>query len=192
MPMLRNFCFLIGFLISARYVGSQDIHTAFTCQQKSEDFVKLFSDRVSALQRAKKMTVAEVLAYLKISPSMMSMIRNGTRAPSLKTVRRLEEAERAAGLAPPEQQPTALARLAGQIAERGEMSAPLAKLRGQAPDCAAIVASTPEGKAMIKRLAEFAESFQEELQGVKSEMQSMRELLEAKNNQQQKQKRRGK
>ena len=124
------------------------------------------------------MTVAEVLAYLKISPSMMSMIRNGTRAPSLKTVRRLEEAERAAGLAPPEQAPTALDRLAEKIAERGEMSVPLAKLHGKNQELDdALAAAAPEVKAMLNRLEKFATDFKEELKGIKTELRTLRDHL---------------
>lgn len=39
------------------------------------------------------MTVGEVLSYLKISAPMWSMIRKGTRNPSIKTIRRIEAAE---------------------------------------------------------------------------------------------------
>ena len=79
------------------------IHKVFTFRLhvngKSKLFVNFFPDRVRALQKAKRMTVAEVLRHLDISPPMFSMIRNGKRNPSVKTLRRLERAEREAGMA---------------------------------------------------------------------------------------------
>ncbi len=54
------------------------------------------------------MTVSEVLDYLEISPPMFSMIKSGKRNPSVKTIRRIESAEREAGILPKE--PPAAAR----------------------------------------------------------------------------------
>jgi transcriptional regulator with XRE-family HTH domain len=81
------------------------IHKVFTfllqVNGKSELFVNFFSDRVKALQEARRMTAAEVLEHLKISPPMFSMIKTGQRNPSVKTLRRLEQAEIDAGIVPP-------------------------------------------------------------------------------------------
>lgn len=57
-------------------------------------------NRVQAIQEAKRMTVGEVLDYLKISAPMWSMIRKGSRNPSIKTIRRIEQAEIGAGIKP--------------------------------------------------------------------------------------------
>jgi transcriptional regulator with XRE-family HTH domain len=80
------------------------IHKVFTfllqVNGKSELFVNFFSDRVKALQEARRMTAAEVLEHLKISPPMFSMIKTGQRNPSVKTLRRLEQAEIDAGIVP--------------------------------------------------------------------------------------------
>ena len=62
--------------------------------------------RVAAIQSARQMTVGEVLALLKISSPMWSMIRarerdptgKAGRSPSIKTMRRIEQAEIEAGL----------------------------------------------------------------------------------------------
>ena len=62
--------------------------------------------RVAAIQAARQMTVGEVLALLKISSPMWSMIRarerdptgKAGRSPSIKTMRRIEQAEIEAGL----------------------------------------------------------------------------------------------
>lgn len=51
---------------------------------------------------AKKLTVAEVLFAIGISPAMLSMIKAGSRNPSIKTMRRLMEVERSCGIFPPE------------------------------------------------------------------------------------------
>ena len=78
------------------------IHKVFTfslhVNRNSKHFVNFFSDRVGAIQKAKRMTVSEVLDYLEISPPMFSMIKSGKRNPSVKTIRRIESAEREAGI----------------------------------------------------------------------------------------------
>jgi len=57
-----------------------------------------FTDRVDSLKKAKVLTMAEVLDLIGVSPAMMSMIKSGSRNPSIKTIRRLIEAEREAGI----------------------------------------------------------------------------------------------
>ena len=82
------------------------IHKVFTFRlhvnRNSEHIVNFFSDRVGAIQKAKRMTVSEVLDYLEISPPMFSMIKSGQRNPSVKTIRRIESAEREVGILPKE------------------------------------------------------------------------------------------
>lgn len=84
------------------------IHKVFTFRlhvnRNSEHIVNFFSDRVGAIQKAKRMTVSEVLDYLEISPPMFSMIKSGQRNPSVKTIRRIESAEREVGILPKEPQ----------------------------------------------------------------------------------------
>lgn len=77
-------------------VYSLNIHT----QAQSEAFVNFLS-RVEKLREALKMTKGEVYRHLVISPAMISMIRSEARVPGPKIIRRLEAAERVAGLAPP-------------------------------------------------------------------------------------------
>jgi len=76
--------------------------------------------RVEAIRSAKRMTVGEVLSYLQISPPMWSMIRNGTRSPSIKTIRRIEAAEIDAGIreSPPPPRPPIVAESQEMFAAR--------------------------------------------------------------------------
>lgn len=61
-----------------------------------------FHERVEAVKKAKAMTVSEVAGIIGVSTSMLSMVKSGYRKPSIKTMRRLMEAERACGIVPPE------------------------------------------------------------------------------------------
>jgi|LSQX01.1.fsa_nt_gb transcriptional regulator with XRE-family HTH domain len=141
--------------------------------------------RIERLMHVGGMTWKQAADALGCSTAAMAQWKTGKTGPSKRTIFRLEEAERAVGIEPPPRiQPTALDRLAERIEARGEMGVPLAKLHGKDPELDdALAAATPEVKAIIKRLSEFAASFQEELRGMKSEMKTMRELLESKNNQ---------
>jgi len=57
-------------------------------------------DRIEKLRVKMGLTKAEVYDLVKVSQPMISMIRRGERQPSVKTLRRLEEAEIAAGIKP--------------------------------------------------------------------------------------------
>lgn len=58
-------------------------------------------DRIENLRVRLGLTKSEVYEKLEISQPMISMIRAGNRQPSIKTMRRLEAAELAAGIPPP-------------------------------------------------------------------------------------------
>lgn len=128
------------------------------------------------------MTVSEVLDFLDVSPPMFSMIRKGTRNPSIKTIRRLEAAEREAGIASPARSPpTALDRLAVEVGKRDAMGVPLAELHGKDPELdAALAAATPELRAMARLFSQFAKAGEQRLSAIESELKTLREDLNLK------------
>ena len=69
-------------------------------------------ERIEKLRVKLGLTKAEVYEKLQISQPMVSMIRAGQRQPSMKSMRRLEQAEIEAGLAPPKKP-------AGHVTDRG-------------------------------------------------------------------------
>ncbi len=128
------------------------------------------------------MTVSEVLDFLDVSPPMFSMIRKGTRNPSIKTIRRLEAAELEAGIASPARSPpTSLDRLAVEVGKRDAMGVPLAKLHGKDQELdAALAAATPELRAMARLFSQFAKAGEKRLSAIESELKTLREDLNLK------------
>jgi transcriptional regulator with XRE-family HTH domain len=58
--------------------------------------------RLNALKERLSLNWGELAKHLNLSRAMLDFVRNGDRAPSPKTMRRLMEAERACGIVPPE------------------------------------------------------------------------------------------
>jgi transcriptional regulator with XRE-family HTH domain len=97
--------------------------------RKSELFVKFF-ERVELLKKARELTMAETLKLIEVSPAMMSMIKSGVRNPSVKTLRRLTNAERESGLvtSEPELKSQAPKHLTYKIPTDGELICVIQKM----------------------------------------------------------------
>jgi transcriptional regulator with XRE-family HTH domain len=96
----RAFC-----LITCNHVHKL-ITPPLQVNRKSNYFVMVL-DRIENLRVKLGLTKSEVYEKLEISQPMISMIRAGQRQPSIKTMRRLEAAEVAAGLKkPPPEEPS--------------------------------------------------------------------------------------
>jgi transcriptional regulator with XRE-family HTH domain len=69
-------------------------------QGQSESFVNTI-DRIEQLRVSKKLEIGEVCDLLGISRTMLHYVKKGQRNLSFKALRRLEEAEREAGISEP-------------------------------------------------------------------------------------------
>ncbi len=73
-------------------------------QHESEKKVNI-AERLERLRAAKTLSWGELCADLDIKRSMLHYLRNGDRGPSAKLSRRIEKAEKDAGLQPPDTGP---------------------------------------------------------------------------------------
>jgi transcriptional regulator with XRE-family HTH domain len=81
-----------------------------------------FLQRVDLLRERLKLTVGEVHALIGVKAPFISMIRSGHRQPGIKLLRRLEEAEKNAGIVPLQNQGNALPATAQTLSARGQSS----------------------------------------------------------------------
>ena len=85
-------------LIARAQLTSQPSNPAKSGAKKSINCKQTIPDRIECLRVKLRLTKAEVYDKLEISQPMVSMVRKGLRQPSLKTLRRIEAAEKKAGI----------------------------------------------------------------------------------------------
>lgn len=109
--------------------------------------------RLQRLREVLRLEWGELASHLGVSRSMLDFVRKGQRNLSFPALRRLEEAERAAGILPPTPSVPA-----PETVPPGELSSPLKNLKvsgrksDHAAEIRAILAEVDSIKARLERL----------------------------------------